>query len=189
VSPERAERLVVTLLDDPMFAGWGLRTVAAGEARYNPLSYHNGSIWPHDNSMVAMGLSRYGYTAAARRLLAAMFDLSEVVDLHRLPELICGFPRRGREHPTLYPVACAPQAWSAGAIYMLLAASLGLRIDAKARRLSFSIPALPDPIDWLHLSNLQVGDARVDLRLERHAHDVGLTVLRREGPLEIVVVR
>jgi glycogen debranching enzyme len=188
-SAEHAKRVCATLFDDPMFSGWGLRTVAVGEARYNPMSYHNGSIWPHDNALVAMGLSRYGYTAAAGRILSTMFDLSEVVDLHRLPELICGFPRRGREHPTQYPVACAPQAWAAGAVYMLLAACLGLRIDAPARRLSFSMSELPESIEWLRLSNLVIGDARVDLRLERHPHDVGLTVLRREGQLDIVAVR
>jgi glycogen debranching enzyme len=188
-SAEHARRLAATLFDESLFSGWGVRTVAVGEARYNPMSYHNGSIWPHDNALVAMGLSRYGYTAAAARIMATMFDLSEVVDLHRLPELICGFPRRGREHPTQYPVACAPQAWAAGAIYMLLGACLGLRIDAPAKRLSFSMGLLPDTIEWLRLSNLVIGAARVDLRLEWHPHDIGLTVLRREGQLDIVAMR
>jgi glycogen debranching enzyme len=187
--PERAKRVCDTLFDEAMFSGWGVRTVAVGEPRYNPMSYHNGSIWPHDNALIATGLARYGYTAAAQRILSTMFSLSEVVDLHRLPELICGFPRGARDHPTLYPVACAPQAWAAGAAYMLLGACLGLRIDAPSRRLSFSMSALPESIEWLRLSNLAVGDARVDLRLERHAHDVGLTVLRREGQLDIVAVR
>src|SRR5688500_4215358 len=114
-SPDRADRVCRTLMSDASFAGWGVRTVAAGEARYNPMSYHNGSIWPHDNAVIAAGLARYGFTDAAARILNAMFDLSEAVDLHRLPELICGFDRRSDEHPTLYPVACAPQAWAAGA--------------------------------------------------------------------------
>ena len=91
--------MCATLMEDASFAGWGVRTVAAGERRYNPLSYHNGSVWPHDNALIAAGLARYGFTGAARRILTAMFDLSEAVDLHRLPELICGFPRRGREYP------------------------------------------------------------------------------------------
>ena len=189
VSQARAERVSATLMSEASFAGWGIRTVAAGEARYNPMSYHNGSIWPHDNAVVAAGLARYGHTGSATRILNAMYDLSEAVDLHRLPELICGFERRGDEHPTLYPVACAPQAWAAGSVYLLLAASLGLKIDARAKRVSFSRAHLPRDVDWIHVSNLSVGDAHVDVRLERHPHDVGVTVLRREGPLEIVTIK
>jgi len=188
VSPERAERVCATLMDDASFAGWGVRTVASTERRYNPQSYHNGSIWPHDNALIAAGMARYGVTGAARRILTAMADLSEAVDLHRLPELICGFPRRGREYPTLYPVACAPQAWAAGAVFQLLAATLGVHIDAPARRISFSRGRLPETIDWLRLTDLAIGDARIDVRLERHPHDVGVTVLRREGHVEIVTV-
>ncbi len=189
VSPERAERVCATLMEDGSFAGWGVRTVAATERRYNPQSYHNGSIWPHDNALVAAGMARYGFTGAARRILTAMADLSEAVDLHRLPELICGFPRRGREYPTLYPVACAPQAWAAGAVFLLLSATLGVHVDAPARRISFSRGRLPESLDWLRLTDLAVGDARIDVRLERHPHDVGVTVLRREGQIEIVTIK
>jgi glycogen debranching enzyme len=172
-----------------MFAGWGVRTVAAGEARYNPMSYHNGSVWPHDNALIAAGLGRYGFTAEATRITSAMLDLSQFVDGHRLPELICGFHRRGGESPTLYPVACAPQAWAAGAAYMLLGSCLGLGIDAAARHLSFRRAMLPERVDWVRLTNLSVGDASVDLLLTRHAHDVGIQVLRREGHVEIVAVK
>jgi glycogen debranching enzyme len=189
VSRDRARRVCQTLMDDASFGGWGLRTVAAGEARYNPMAYHNGSIWPHDNAVTAAGLARYGCGDAAARILNAMFDLSRVVDLHRLPELICGFHRRETEHPTLYPVACAPQAWASGAVFLLLQASLGLEIDASARRVSFSRGTLPESVDWLQLSNLAVGDARVDLRLERHPHDLGVTVLKREGEVDIVALK
>ena len=189
VPSEKAQRVSATLMSDGLFAGWGVRTVAAGEARYNPMSYHNGSIWPHDNAVTAGGLARYGYTGPAARILNAMFDLSDAVDLHRLPELICGFDRRGDEHPTLYPVACAPQAWAAGAVYLLLAAAAGMRIDAHAKRLSFSRAQLPRNVDWIELSNLVVGEARLDLRLERHVHDVGVTVLRRDGDVEIRIVK
>ena len=188
-SPDRARRVADTLMSNPSFAGWGVRTVAAGAARYNPMSYHNGSIWPHDNALIAAGLARYGFTGAAGRIMAAMFDLSEAVDLHRLPELICGFHRRGGESPTLYPVACAPQAWAAGAVYLLLQACLGLRIDAAERRVSFSRAVLPDTIDWLRIMNLSVAEASVDLLLTRHTYDVGVTVLRRDGDVEIVAVK
>jgi glycogen debranching enzyme len=118
-----------------------------------------------------------------------MFELSAAVDLHRLPELICGFERRGDEHPTLYPVACAPQAWAAGAVYLLLASSVGLHIDAVSQRVTFTRARLPQALEWVQMSNLQIGGARIDLRLERHQHDVGVTVLRRDGPIEIVSVK
>jgi len=188
VMPERAKRVSDTLMSDASFNGWGVRTVAAGERRYNPQSYHNGSIWPHDNAIIAAGVSRYGFTDAATKILTATLELSEAVDLHRLPELICGFTRRGRE-PTLYPVACAPQAWAAGAVYLMLAASLGIHIDAPARRISFSRGRLPESIDWIRLTDLKVGDASVDLQLERHPHDLGVTIIRREGDVEIVTVK
>lgn len=187
--PDRGRRVADTLMGEESFGGWGVRTVASGQARYNPISYHNGSVWPHDNALIAAGLSRYGFTGAAARILDALYGLSQVVDLNRLPELICGFHRRGDEHPTLYPVACAPQAWAAGAVYLLLQASLGMRIDGAARRVSFWRAVLPESIGSLDIANLRVGDATVDLRLERHPHDVGVTVLRRTGDVDIVAVK
>ncbi len=189
VLPARAERLAATLMSEESFAGWGVRTVAAGEARYNPMSYHNGSIWPHDTALVAAGLARYGYTAAAARILSAMFDLSQAVDLHRLPELLCGFDRGVSESPTLYPVACAPQAWAAGAVFLMIQACLGLRVEALPRRVSLLRALLPAEIDWLRISRLAVGGGFVDLQLERHPHDVGVTVLQREGRIEIIGVK
>jgi glycogen debranching enzyme len=188
-SPARARRVADALMLDASFAGWGVRTVAAGEARYNPMSYHNGSIWPHDNALIAAGLGRYGYTSAAASIMAAMLDLSQVVDSHRLPELLCGFHRRSGEYPTLYPVACAPQAWAAGAVYMLLSACLNLHVDAPKRRVSLNRAMLPESIEWVRLSNLSIGEASIDLLLTRHAHDVGITVLSRRGEVEIVHVR
>jgi glycogen debranching enzyme len=185
----RARKLANTLMSDVMFAGWGIRTVAAGEARYNPMSYHNGSIWPHDNAIAAAGLARCGFTDRAARIMSAMLDLSRSVDSHRLPELICGFHRRGGESPTLYPVACAPQAWASGAAYMLLSACLGLEIDAAGHHVWFRRAMLPEGIDWIRLSNLAVLDAKVDLLVTRHAHDVGIEVLRREGDVEILTVK
>jgi len=176
-------------MGDASFGGWGVRTVASGGARYNPMSYHNGSVWPHDNAMVAAGLARYGFTAAASRIFSAMCDLSQAVDLHRLPELICGFHRRTGDSPTLYPVACAPQSWAAGAVYLLVQACLGLRIDAVATRISFVRASLPDDIEWLRVLNLAVGTASVDLLMTRHDSDVAVTVLRRVGDVEIVIVK
>ena len=151
------------------------------------MSYHNGSIWPHDNAIIAAGLARYGFTAAAADP-GRHVQRQSVVDLHRLPELICGFHRRQGEGPTLYPVACAPQSWAAGAVFLLLQACLGLRIEGTEGRIAFTRAALPESIQSFQISNLRVGNATVDLRVERHAHDVGVRVMRRAGEVDIITV-
>ena len=188
-SVERARHIASALMSDNAFSGWGVRTIASGEARYNPMSYHNGSIWPHDNAIVAAGLARYGFRNEATRVMDAMLDLSASVDLHRLPELLCGFHRRPGEQPTLYPVACAPQAWAAGAVYMLLSACLGLTIDAESQQIVLARALLPTGLEWLRISNLSVGEATVDLLLTRHPHDIGVTVLRRSGDVEVAAIK
>jgi glycogen debranching enzyme len=185
-SPERGRAAGRTLVGPSSFSGWGVRTVAAGECRYNPMSYHNGSVWPHDNAILARGLARYGLREEAVGVLNGLFQASARVDLHRLPELFCGFPRRGTERPTLYPVACNPQAWAAGSVFLLLQAAIGIELDAVSRTIRFEHPRLPASIDEVQIEGLRLGPARVDLRLERHGHDVGLTVLRREGDVQIV---
>jgi glycogen debranching enzyme len=152
------------------------------------MSYHNGSVWPHDTAIAAAGLGRYGFRDQAVRVMDAMFDLSAAVDLHRLPELICGFHRRTGEFPTLYPVACAPQSWAAGAVYMLLAACLGLDIDAPGHQVGLDNPRLPTGIEWLRIANLAVDDGSVDILLTQmqHPDDVSVTVLRRDGQIDVV---
>jgi glycogen debranching enzyme len=189
VAPERAHRLAKTLLAPASFSGWGVRTVAATEARYNPMSYHNGSIWPHDNALIACGLARYGLKEQVLRIMAGLFDASLFLDLHRLPELFCGFGRRPGDGPTLYPVACSPQAWSAAAVFLLLQACLGLNLSAPEGRICFSYPVLPPFLKEVHILNLRVGSATVDLLLLRHDQDVGINVLRREGEVEITMVK
>jgi glycogen debranching enzyme len=184
--PERAERVTKSLLSDASFSGWGIRTVAAGEARYNPMSYHNGSIWPHDNAMAAMGLSRYGQTQAAARILACMFDASRHFERARLPELFCGFSRHPEQGPTRYPAACSPQAWAAGSVFMLLQAALGLEIDARARQVRFRDSELPEFLDQLVIRKLHVGAATLDLAIEREALGIRVRVLRRNGDVEVV---
>ena len=188
-APDRAARLAGTLLDDRSFSGWGVRTVAAGEARYNPMSYHDGSVWPHDNSLIGAGLARYRIKDAVLKILAGMFDASQFVDLHRMPELFCGFHRRPGEGPTRYPVACSPQAWAAGAVLLLLQACLGLEIDGGAGRASFHHPVLPDFLQEVWIDGLRAGDGSVDLVLTRRGDDVGLNVLGRTGRVEVVVVK
>ncbi|HEX2281867.1 MAG TPA: glycogen debranching N-terminal domain-containing protein, partial [Thermomicrobiales bacterium] len=156
-SPERAERVARALLSGDSFSGWGIRTVSTVASRFNPMSYHNGSIWPHDNSLIADGLARYGHQDMAAEVLTALFDASIFLDQHRLPELFCGFPKRPGEGPTLYPVACAPQAWAAGSVFMLLGACLGMTFDAPQQRLRFNRPLLPEYLDRVRAKNLRVG--------------------------------
>jgi glycogen debranching enzyme len=187
--PERAAAVAAQLLADDGFSGWGVRTVSAREARYNPMSYHNGSIWPHDNAMIAAGLARYGMKAEAMRIMTALFDASQYVDLERLPELFCGFHRRRAEGPTLYPVACAPQSWAAGAVFMLLQACLGLSIDARARRLTLYRPQLPRELHRLRIQRLHIGDGELDLELQRHGDEVGVNVITRPEGVEVTVVK
>lgn len=185
--PDRARRLADLLLSPAMFSGWGVRTLAATEHRYNPMSYHNGSVWPHDNAIIAAGLSRYGFTRHAEQVLTGLFDAALFVDLNRLPELFCGFPRQHGQGPTLYPVACTPQAWASGSVFMMLQACLGLDIDSEPARITFNRPSLPPFLPTVELRNLQVGKASVDLLLVRNPQSVGVNVLRRRGDVEIRV--
>jgi glycogen debranching enzyme len=187
-APERAARTAQTLLAPESFSGWGVRTVAEGEARYNPMSYHNGSIWPHDNALIALGLARYGMKDKTTAILTALFDASLFMDLHRLPELWCGFVRRPSEGPTLYPVACSPQAWASASVFYVLQACLGLSFHPEAPRIRFTHPILPAWLPRVHIANLRVGEAVVDLDLERHEHDVGVNVVSKTGSVDVSVV-
>jgi len=185
--PERAAITAETLLSDRMFSGWGIRTIAAGEARYNPMSYHNGSVWPHDNAIISLGLSSYGFQSGVLAILNGLREASSHVELHRLPELFCGFHKRSDgSAPTLYPVACSPQAWAAGSVFMLLQAALALSIRAPQQAIGFSNPTLPATLDELTIENLQVGNAAIDLLVRRQQEGVAVEVLRRIGEVEVV---
>jgi len=187
---EHARRVAGTLTDETSFSGWGIRTVASSEVRYNPMSYHNGSVWPHENALIAAGFGRYGFKESAAMVLAGLLDASFFFDLHRQPELFCGFPRRAGESPTLYPVACNPQAWASGAVFLLVEACLGLSVSAPEQTLVFSKPVLPAFLPKVSIRDLKVGDARVDLLLTRHDEgDVGVNVLRRDGALEVLILK
>ncbi len=184
---ERGARTARSLLSEEFFSGWGIRTIATSEARYNPMSYHNGSVWPHDNAIIAAGMAAYGYKQGAMKVLTGIFDASLFLELHRLPELFCGFPRRPGESPTLYPTACSPQAWAAGSGFLLLQACLGLQIDAPHRLVSFVRPVLPPFLERVEIRNLSVGTARLDLVLDRYENEVALRVARRIGEVEVVI--
>ncbi|KQO87610.1 amylo-alpha-1,6-glucosidase [Methylobacterium sp. Leaf92] len=187
--PKRAAGVAAQLLSNDGFNGWGIRTIAKGEARYNPMSYHNGSIWPHDNAICALGLARYGLKEEAALVFEGMFDTSLYYDQKRLPELFCGFMRRRQRGPVSYPVACSPQAWAAAAPFAFLAACLGLEIDQARNRIRFRNPILPRFLDAVELFNLKLGDSRADIRLHRHGNDVTVSVTRRVGDVQIAMLK
>lgn len=187
--PSRLPALAKQLMSDVMFSGWGIRTLAADEARYNPMSYHNGSVWPHDNAIAAEGLARSGYRWEAAALLETFFDAASFMDFQRLPELFCGFARHAGQEPIRYPVACLPQAWASSAPFALLAALLGIETDAAGQRLTLRHPILPGFIDTLEIRRLAVGNQRVDLRLVRHPEDVGVTASNMTAPIDVVVIK
>jgi glycogen debranching enzyme len=186
---EHANRIIETFRFDSYFSGFGVRTIASTEKRYNPMSYHNGSVWPHDNALIAFGCTKSENKALACDILTGLLDSSIFMDLHRLPELFCGFPRRPGRGPTLYPVACSPQAWAAGAVFLILQACLGLTIRASESRIYLHYPTLPESIGQVRLKGLAVGNSSVDLELRRHAEAVSVNILRRFGDIEIVTVK
>ncbi len=188
-SPERARRVADNLMSRDGFSGWGIRTLAQGEPRYNPLSYHNGSVWPHDNALIAIGFARYGLKAHAIRVFEGLFDAARHQELRRLPELFCGLMRRPRREPTPYPVACSPQAWAAAAIYAVLGACVGLEQAYAEHEIRFRDPVMPYFMDEVILRNVHLGESRADLRLHRYGDDVAMTVLSRQGTGKFMVIK
>jgi glycogen debranching enzyme len=186
---EVAERLVKNLLAEDMFTGWGIRTLSSQEKRYNPMSYHNGSVWPHDVAMIASGFARYGFRREAMKLTAGLFDASIFIEHQRLPELFCGFTRRRGEGPTAYPVACSPQAWSVGSVFMLLEACLHMEINAPNKKVLFRNPSLPDFLDSILITGLQLGTERVSLELHRYKGSIGLDVRNKTTTWDIMLVK
>lgn len=184
--PERAAVVGRTLMSASSFCGWGIRTIASTEARYNPMSYHNGSIWPHDNALIASGLARNGYRAEAARIFEGLFAASTYIDLRRLPELFCGFPRQRAQGPTFYPVACSPQAWAAAASVSLLQSCLGLDFDPNGPQISFNEPQLPSFLDEVILRRLRIGKGSVDVAIRRSGHQVVVEVVDRQGDVRVL---
>jgi glycogen debranching enzyme len=185
---DHAATVATTLLAPDLFSGWGIRTVSRREIRYNPMSYHNGSVWPHDNALIAVGLAQIGAKSAVNRIFSALFDAATHMDLNRLPELFCGFQRARNRGPTRYPVACAPQAWASAAPFCLLQAALGLEIDPAAGQLRLRNPRLPKFLDEVILRNLQVGNSSVDIAVQRDGEAVSVSVLRALGTIEVSVL-
>jgi glycogen debranching enzyme len=185
---ERAIAVAECLMRPAFFSGWGIRTVSQEEPRYNPMSYHNGSIWPHDNALIALGFARYGLKRPIERVFQGLFEAATYMDLNRLPELFCGFQRRRGRGPTLYPVACAPQAWAAATPFALLQASLGLSFKPSANEVRLINPRLPSFLDEVVLRKLRLGNSSLDLAVTRHGEDVALRVLRREGQINVTAI-
>jgi len=185
---ERALLVADQMLDPNFFCGWGIRTIPCNEVRYNPMAYHNGSVWPHDNALIADGMARYGFTHKAMQVFTGLNDACMYMDQHRMPELFCGFTKRPGEGPTLYPVACSPQAWSAAAVFYLLQACLGLSFHPEKPEIRLRNPKLPPFLDTVEIRDLSIGGATVDLLLERYPNNVGVEIVRKEGKTEVVVV-
>lgn len=183
-----ARRVADTLLASDSFCGWGIRTVARSEKRYNPMAYHNGSVWPHDNALIALGFANYGLKNHALKVFQAIFDAATFMDLHRLPELFCGFVRRHHGGPTYYPVACSPQAWASTSLLAMLKACLGLNFDYETREVRFDKPVLPAFVEELVLRNLRIGGERIDFALRQHNGDIAVEVLDRPDDVRVIVV-
>jgi glycogen debranching enzyme len=185
--PEHAEAVGRCLLSPDQFSGWGVRTLAASSRRYNPMSYHDGSVWPHDNALIAAGLARYGDTHSAAAIFAGLFDACCMLEDARMPELLCGFDRQPDEPPILYPTACSPQAWAAGSVFLLLRSVLGVAVDAQRGAVRFVRPTLPAALDRIAIQGLAVGNGSVDLALERSGESLVLHVLRAAEGVDVAI--
>jgi len=177
------------LLGRELFSGWGVRTLGTRERRYNPMSYHDGSVWPHDTAIAAAGLRRYGFVDEFLTLASGLFEATQHCAGRRLPELFCGFPRLPGYGPTPYPVACSPQAWAAGVVSQLLGEMLGLEPEASENRLTFRRPVLPEWLPWVEVRGLRLAQSRVDVVVTRGRSGAGVEALDREGDAEVVVRR
>jgi glycogen debranching enzyme len=185
-SPQKATRVGRGLMSQDLFSGWGVRTVASDASLYNPMSYHNGTIWPHDCSIVAAGLARYGMGEEACRIFSGLFDAACHFPHFRLPELFCGFPRHAGEGPVAYPSACTPQAWASGAVFLLLQASLGIDIDARNGIVAVRDPHLPEWLKRVTVRDLAIGEGRATLHFRREKQGVEVRSSEVEGRIQLI---
>jgi glycogen debranching enzyme len=186
--PDRARRIADAMVSADFFSGWGIRTLAKGEPRYNPMSYHNGSIWPHDNSLIALGFSRYGFREHIERVFEGTFAAASYMDLRRLPELYCGFRKRHGAGPTLYPVACSPQAWASGSLFLMIQAALGIEFEPATGEIRFRNPRLPVSVNEIVLRDLGLNGGRVDIALTRSGAYVSLRILRNIEGIRVSMI-
>ncbi|MEX0684852.1 MAG: amylo-alpha-1,6-glucosidase [Balneolales bacterium] len=184
-----ASILAETLLKDDMSTGWGIRTLATDASRYNPMSYHNGTIWPHDNAMIAFGLAKYGFPGKVLDLTTRLYNAVMFIDLQRFPELYCGFEERLGQGPTPYPVACSPQAWSVAVVFMLLQSCLNLDINALEKKVYLNQPILPPFLSTLEIKDIKIGNSVLTIKLYRYQADVGIDVLQKDKDWEVIVIK
>ena len=187
-SKEHAPLIVKNLIKESQLTTWGIRTIASSQTRYNPMAYHNGSIWPHDNALIAFGMNQYGFKEEAMRIMIGLFEASTFMNLHRLPELFCGFQKHSSASgPTLYSVACSPQSWASASIFMLIQACLGLTVNAPEKKIYFNRPMLPPFLEKLYVRNLQVGSTHLDLVFTRERNKVAIDIIRQNGVADIIL--
>jgi glycogen debranching enzyme len=187
IEEDKAADVAARLLKPDMFSGWGIRTMSKSAVAYNPMSYHNGSVWPHDNAFIAAGLKRYGFHKHTNRIATAIFETANHSDYMRLPELFCGFTRRTPNRPVSYPVACSPQAWAAGSPFLLLQAMLGLSAQAHNNLLTVNSPVLPPWLNTVELKNLRVGDSVLHLVFRREGETTSFSLLHKEGSVRVIM--
>ena len=186
--PERARKVISALSEEGFFSGWGVRTIACSEKRFNPMSYHNGSVWPHDNALIGFGCTQAPEKNLAYQILSGLFEASIFLDLHRMPELFCGFKKQVGIGPTLYPSACSPQAWASGAVFLLLQSCLGLTIRASEATIYFFYPQLPESLQTISIHGLRVGQSSIDLEIHRSEEGVTVNPGDRAGGLKVVII-
>jgi glycogen debranching enzyme len=182
-----AQYMVDKLFRDDMFTEWGIRTLSSSERRYNPLGYHNGTVWPHDNSIIAMGLRKYGFINEMSILFTGMYEAAQTCDNFRLPECFGGLPRSQYSVPVKYPVACSPQAWSSGAIPLMFTACLGIASDALNNRLIINKPHLPSWLDNVQFNNIKIGNTLTDLDFRRVEDKTLVNVFKKSGDINVLI--
>lgn len=187
VDEDKALPLAKRLLAPDMFSGWGVRTMSKSAAAYNPMSYHNGSVWPHDNALIAAGLKRYGFARSTNRVATALFDAAVSADYLRLPELFCGFTRRTPNRPVSYPIACSPQAWAAGSPFLMLQAILGISARAHENLVTVNLPHLPTWLNTVEVRNLRVGGSTISMVFRREGEITSFSLLSRDGDVRVVM--
>jgi glycogen debranching enzyme len=185
---ERARAIMQQFMKPGMFTGWGWRTMCQEERVFNPLSYHRGSVWPHDNSMVAHGMALYEFREPANKIFTTLFQAALNFRDYRLPELFCGIERREFDQPVQYPVSCSPQAWASGAIFLILMSVLGIRPSAHRKELNIVNPTLPEFLDNLSVRNIRIGASRVGLDFTRRGDRTFCNVVDIEGDKLLVNV-
>lgn len=181
---EKSKDTANKLLDEGLFSGWGIRTMSKNEKVYSPVAYHNGTVWPHDNSMIVLGLAKYGYTAHVKKLVSALFASAEQFEEHRLPELFCGYDNQQEETIVPFPVACSPQAWAAGTPFALVHALLGLQVDSHRKVMKIN-PTLPEEIDWIECKGIQVGKGSIDITVKKENDEIVFDITNNTSGLKI----